>query len=508
MRAALVLLLVTLFAHAPQLGFDEWRGTEARRVQIAVEMAERGDWMVPRLGGEPTLAKPPVFYWALRTMLWVSSEKWAMRLPSALAFWALALAGFSLLRRTRNERAAWLGGLGIVLAPSLLGNGPTAEIDPLFAALTGISVFWLAEGAAYGRRRRLVAAGLIGGLAFLTKGPPYFVFVAGVLLIWLRRQRLRGLLWYLLPLSVVVAAYYAPLLLWYVSAEELSRTVAEEGLRRVDGTILGRIATLPDYVGRVLAVLLPIGLWTFHEYRGAVEVREVDVKPDEAVLRLCAGAALAALGLMLFVAHRPSRYIMPAAPLWICAVAPAVAAYGMHRVALTPGLAGVLRFASVVGGVGLLALPWVPQPFPWRTPALLLTLGLGPLLVRRREQIAPFLLVVVPLVAAWTFLPDRLQWERERNTWHTPAARALAREAQALGVDDLGSRGHVPSQVLVEWGRYPAGDEFCRRPPQSEWLLFEDPDQEVEFDASETSGYDARVRVRLNDKTLVLGQRR
>src|SRR5262245_17274972 len=62
---ASLLAIATLLALWPRADASEWRGTEARRVQIALEMAESGDLMVPTLGREQTLAKPPLFYWAL-----------------------------------------------------------------------------------------------------------------------------------------------------------------------------------------------------------------------------------------------------------------------------------------------------------------------------------------------------------------------------------------------------------------------------------------------------------
>ena len=36
---------------------------EARYAQIALEMVHTGDWLVPRLHGEPYLDKPPLLYW-------------------------------------------------------------------------------------------------------------------------------------------------------------------------------------------------------------------------------------------------------------------------------------------------------------------------------------------------------------------------------------------------------------------------------------------------------------
>lgn len=508
MRAGLLLLLAAIAIYLPQLGFEEWRGTEARRVQIAMEMAQNGEWMVPVLGAEPIFTKPPLYYQVLRLALLAGDAKWWLRTPSVLAFVALALVVFGMLRRTRGERAAWLGAIGTLLCPSALHHVPNAEIDPLFAALTGISLVLLAEGVAYGQRGRVAIAGLVGGLAFLAKGAPYFLFLAGILLIWLRRWRLRGIGWFALPFVVLPALYYVPLLTVWADAGEVIEIVRDEHLQHVEGSLLRRIVRTPEYMLRVLAVLMPVGLWTFHEYRGSVEVREVNVKPEEAVLRLCAGAALAALALMTFAGHRAARYILPAAPLFVAAVAPAASAYALHRAPLTPGLAGVLRAFGVAGAVALLAAPWMPVPFPWRTPALALLLCVGALVVRERAQMVVFTMIVAPLVAAWTLLPD---WDAYASDRHRPAAAILEREIDARAAAEIETRGHVPSQLFVEWGRFPSGDELRQRSPRARWLLDEDTFED-EFDDNDeersTYGYEDRVRLRLQGKTVVLEERR
>ena len=142
MRPALALLLLSLIAFAPQLLFAEWRGTEARRVEIAREMHQSGDWMVPTFGGQPTLAKPPLYYWMLASLQNLGRDPVLMRLPSVLAFWLLSLVCYYPLRRHYSERSAGIGAAGILLSPMALDHVPYAEIDPLFAALTAISIVY------------------------------------------------------------------------------------------------------------------------------------------------------------------------------------------------------------------------------------------------------------------------------------------------------------------------------------------------------------------------------
>jgi hypothetical protein len=282
----------------------------------------------------------------------------------------------------------------------------------------------------------------------------------------------------------------------------------EESMLRVEGSVLRRILHTPEYLLRAFAAIMPVGLWTFHEYRGSVSVREVNVKPEEAVLRLCAGAALCALALVAFSSHRAARYILPAAPLFVAAVAPAAAAYSIHRAPLTPGLAGLLRALGVAGAVALLAAPWMPAPFPWRSPALALLLCAGALLVRERAQMVRFVMIIGPLAAAWTLLPD---WNAYASDRHRPAVVIFEREVEALGARPLQTRGHVPSQLLVEWGRFPAGGEARSAPPRAAWLLDEDEAGARAEDGTEAepgARFEERLRLRLQGKTLVLRERR
>ena len=66
---------------------------EPRYAWIARAMAETGDWITPRLYGQPWFEKPILYYWAaaLGFRLHLPPEL-AARLPSAFAALAAALA--------------------------------------------------------------------------------------------------------------------------------------------------------------------------------------------------------------------------------------------------------------------------------------------------------------------------------------------------------------------------------------------------------------------------------
>ena len=74
---------------------------EGRYAEIAREMLETGDWLVPHFWYAPHLDKPPLAYWAVAASMSVFGQnEWAVRLPLALAglsgLWAAYLLAVAL----------------------------------------------------------------------------------------------------------------------------------------------------------------------------------------------------------------------------------------------------------------------------------------------------------------------------------------------------------------------------------------------------------------------------
>jgi 4-amino-4-deoxy-L-arabinose transferase-like glycosyltransferase len=81
------LLVLTAFTFLFLLGSRSLNEPdEGRYTEIAREMIERNDWLVPHLWYEPHLDKPPLTYWAVAlSMCLFGQNEWAVRLPLALA---------------------------------------------------------------------------------------------------------------------------------------------------------------------------------------------------------------------------------------------------------------------------------------------------------------------------------------------------------------------------------------------------------------------------------------
>lgn len=176
------------------LGYPLIEPDETRYAQIGLEMYETGDWVVPRLQGEPYLDKPPLLYWATAasySLFGVSQQ--SARLPNALAMFATVLAVYVLGRRLVGDRAASISAVALMLCA---GVAVSARFLLLDSTLTCFTTFGLlcAGIALHAPRRRWVwwiLVGIAGGLGIMTKGPVALIIcvpplVAGT---WLRGER-------------------------------------------------------------------------------------------------------------------------------------------------------------------------------------------------------------------------------------------------------------------------------------------------------------------------------
>jgi 4-amino-4-deoxy-L-arabinose transferase-like glycosyltransferase len=65
LTAFLIFFVLWAAIYLPGLGSTELKGEEGRRIMPAVRMLETGNWLVPYLGSEPYLRKPPLINWVI-----------------------------------------------------------------------------------------------------------------------------------------------------------------------------------------------------------------------------------------------------------------------------------------------------------------------------------------------------------------------------------------------------------------------------------------------------------
>lgn len=195
---------------------------EPRYASVAREMVRSGDWVTPRLAGEPWLEKPPLYYWgAAAAFSLFGVSEFAARLPSALAALAATLALGWTAGRLYGPQAGWAT---LLLFPSTigaLGFARGASTDMVFSASLAVALAAAVEvvlRVREGERPKRWWEALLGialGLAVLAKGPAGVLLAGGSVLAWAAvsgrwRDALR-------PLHPRVVFWFAVVALpWYV----------------------------------------------------------------------------------------------------------------------------------------------------------------------------------------------------------------------------------------------------------------------------------------------------
>ena len=208
------------FSHLDALGLVG--PDEPRYAAVAREMAESGDWVTPRLNGQPWFEKPALYYWcAALAFRAFGVNEIAARLPSALAALLATLTMAWAAWRRYGRTATWAVLLIFPTCVGAIGFARAATPDMLFSAMLTaamIAAYSLVENdldRAAPRRLARVAFGVFLGAAALAKGPAAIVLAAGSAGLWaLGTGRWRAALRLAHPIAM--AAFCATALPWYV----------------------------------------------------------------------------------------------------------------------------------------------------------------------------------------------------------------------------------------------------------------------------------------------------
>ena len=310
----------TLFAAAAYLLFFYGMGLrglvgpdEPRYASIARAMAESGDWVTPRLDGEPWFEKPALLYWlgAAAIQLGVQADE-ATRIASALAALAFLVYYHHRLRGAFGEEAADFATVSLATAGGWAAFAQAGVFDALLTACLGAALLalfdWIQDPDS---KRRLPLFGAMLGLAVLAKG---LVGPAVAALSVIGISRRRGLAATAKDLlhPRATGPFLAIAAPWYVLCYlENGRTFLEEFLWRhhVQRLFSAEIQHLQPwwfYLPVLAGALLP---WT----PLAAALRRRDWARDPRAGFLAAWAAMALLFFSL-PANKLPGYILPALP--------------------------------------------------------------------------------------------------------------------------------------------------------------------------------------------------
>ncbi len=198
--AAPVVYLLLFFglSRAGLLGPDE-----PRYASIGREMARSGDWVTPKLWGEPWFEKPALLYWMIAAGQRIGlGDDLSPRVPVALASLAFLIFYFRSLRREFGETAALYATSMLATSAGWLAYSHAGVTDlPMSAAFAASMLLAMSGGLG-----RAAAAGVLLGLAVLAKG--LAPAALALPLVWFARRWWRELL----VLALVAVAIAAP---WY-----------------------------------------------------------------------------------------------------------------------------------------------------------------------------------------------------------------------------------------------------------------------------------------------------
>lgn len=252
-------LLLLRLGQVPLLGPDE-----PRYARVAVEMQRSGDWVTPRLRGEPWLEKPALYYWLASAGYWLLGEnEVAARLPSVGA--AVLLVGVTALVGARLYGGAAGLHAGFVLGTCLLtfAYGRAAAMDMLLAAAitAALGLFGLRLLGVAGRLA-VPAAYVFLALAILAKGPIGLLLPALVVAGYAAWQRrLRPALRLVSPAGIalflaVAGPWYA--LVWLAQGDAFVSTfLLNHNVARFTSTVHNHPGPPYYYLAVVLAGFFP-----------------------------------------------------------------------------------------------------------------------------------------------------------------------------------------------------------------------------------------------------------
>jgi 4-amino-4-deoxy-L-arabinose transferase-like glycosyltransferase len=195
-RLPTLLVVVGVWAaiYLPALGGFEIRGEEGRRILPAVAMLESGDYVVPQVGGEAYLRKPPLINWLIAGSFKIFGirNEWTARAPSVLCVLAVAIAFVTFARTSLGPTGSKIAALIWLTNLGMLGKGRLIEIEAIYVSLSALAmIFWLS----WWQEKRSpwltwIVPWIFLGLGWLAKGPAHLVFFYAmvVAVLWQSKQ--------------------------------------------------------------------------------------------------------------------------------------------------------------------------------------------------------------------------------------------------------------------------------------------------------------------------------
>jgi len=246
---------------------------EGRYADIAREMIETGDWLVPHFWYVPHFDKPPMTYWLVASsMKLFGQNEWAVRLPLALAGLSGVLVAWFLAKSLGGRRVAVWAVLILQSCLLYFAMSRMLTTDIFLTQFNAWAIYflwrsWLCLREPQTPQKYFWRWHLVGWLAitlaFLTKGPvalaiPLVAFLLLLVMRWKTFPRKGILFGGMLVGLVLCLALAAP---WFLAANArvpgtLNYMVFHQAAGHVLGTTIHTRQGFPGYY----FVILPVGL--------------------------------------------------------------------------------------------------------------------------------------------------------------------------------------------------------------------------------------------------------
>jgi 4-amino-4-deoxy-L-arabinose transferase-like glycosyltransferase len=216
----LVALALPLFFLTPYTR-DLWLPDEPRYAEIAMEMADTGNWIIPHLHGELYTEKPPLYFWLLAgsAKFFGNWRPFAMIFPAAVSSLGVIIIMYGFATLLFNRKIGFLSALMLMTSILFIGVGQFVRMDMFLLLCFSISLcsfYRLHVRTTPYDDLYMFLFFLAAALATLTKGPigiglPGLILV--LFLFWTRNFRVlrkMRLFWGSFVYLAIVLAWFVP----------------------------------------------------------------------------------------------------------------------------------------------------------------------------------------------------------------------------------------------------------------------------------------------------------
>ena len=433
-----------------------WDRDEPYYAQVAVEMVNSGDYLVPTFNGQPWLQKPVLLYWLMSLPIMVfGPTEFACRFFSAIGTALTCLLTFYIGKRLLNAKAG-LWAMAILGSTSMiLRVGGSATIEPVLLPfiVVATAIFVHALGSAM-RLWHVLLMGVTMGIGMLAKGPIGLSPVPVIVMtLWLGRKanpRRWQCLGYTGAAVVIAGCIFLAWAIPVNNATEgefyrvfIGRHVFDQATKSIQSHGGNLLLYLPYYLVVIVLDLFP---WTLH-LPGAVSAvlgRRVGGQHGRALL---VGWVASIVVIMTLAVTKLPHYVLFIWPALALAVAGTIVAAQQNTLTARDRIwlrRGVWFFGplAVAVALGLMVGPWFLKIPGLRWSGLALGIVLSVMtVIAIRQQLAgrpqasakvlligmlvfqiPFLFGVLPAVERVKISPPIAQAINDKTAKEIPVA--------------------------------------------------------------------------------------